>query len=348
MENFWENTTCMPHNDPAKIDRLLQTVCEKREIDLIAFSLKMISSQPALCQETGFFEGFNILKSASAERRRELIKHPLFVAWFKQTVRAQNEPKRLAEKLTEFGRVWETTARDDEALLTVEGQRVLIRRYEVDPLIMEAAFPEYQLPDRDRRNEIAREVIYPERLFAEMLAIALERIKHSWPEAYRNFPRFVKIVVDMIDGEYTSYSSAEHTGAIFVSTDNSPLVALEEFLIHEFGHQILYYLMEVDPLITEGDETIYRLPWSGNERDLYGYFHAFYIYILMARYLERVKHRSKREQKRIKARRSHILKGLKQTVEAFEKNENFTDCGRVLFNNLKSEVEQIEENIRNK
>ena len=179
-----------------------------------------------------------------------------------------------------------------------------------------------------------------------MLTIALERIKFSWYEAYHNFPKFVKIVVDMIDGEYTSYSSAGHTGAIFVSTDNSPLVGLEEFLIHEFGHQILYHVMELDPIVTDSDTTMYKLPWSGNERDFYGYFHAFYIYILIICYLERVKNRSKREQRRIEARKIHIIKGLNQTVKIFEKSDNFTDCGQSLFNNLKLEVEQLEKNQR--
>ncbi len=343
-ENFWNDATFLPHDDPSRIEQLLQKVYEKREIDLIAFCLKVISSDPSLSMETGFAEKFNLVKDLAPEKRKKLIKNPVYIAWLRQTTRVQSDKSLLQNKLSDFGRVLESALEEKKAGqndLLIEEQRISVKRFEIDPIILEASFPEYKLPDEKRQNLFEKEIVYPEAFFREMLEIALERIKNSWSEAYRNFPKFVNLVVDMVDGEYTSYSSADHTGAIFVSTDNSPLVALEEFLIHEFGHQIMYHVMELDPVVTDTDTTVYKLPWSGNERDFYGYFHAFYIYIFIALYLTRVKNRSRREQRRVELRKKHIMKGLEETVRIFDRTENFTGKGKILYDNLKTEVTKL-------
>lgn len=334
----------MPNDDPARIDELLQRVGEKRETELIAFSLQLIASKYSVCSAAGFPEEFNLIKNMTSSERRRLVSDPLYSAWRGQTADALNDEVSLQSRLSEFGRVVDATLSVNESAgdVVVDGKSVLVKRFDVDPLIMQAAFPEYRLPDRARIKSFEENVIYPPALFASMLKTALERIKTAWREAYSNFPRFVKIVVDMIDGEYTSYSSAGHTGVIFVSTDNSPLIALEEYLIHEFGHQILYHVMEIDPLVVDRDAAVYELPWSGNQRDFYGYFHAFYIYTLIVSYLSRVNNRSKREQRRIEERKTHILRGLKKAVETFERSDNFTGCGRILFDNLRREINNLE------
>lgn len=345
-DTFWENATFMPDDDPTRIDQLLEEIYKKREVALIAFCLKTIAVETSLCNETGFTNNFIAVKNAKSIKRKRLVKHPVFNAWFKQIVRITDDKNELQEKLREFEFVLKKVLVDEknEDDLLIDGKRISVKRFDVDELIMNGAFPEYELPTKERQNNFTQNVLYSESFFREMLEVALGRINSSWHEAYINFPRFVNIIVDMIDGEYTSYSSAEHIGVIFVSTDNSPLVALEEFLMHEFGHQILYHVMEIDPLIGDSNKIIYKLPWSGNERDFYGYFHAFYIYILIACYLEKVLHRSKREQSRIEKRRKHIISGLIQTVNTFEKTGNFTEKGKIFFNNLKLKVEKIRSN----
>lgn len=340
---LWDDATFMPHDEPSRSDLLLQKVHAGRQAAFVAFSLRLLATNRELCGETGFLDQFNRFKNAEPDERQQVLENPLFVVWLKKTLRSQPDVELLRTQLAELKRVLKIAAEEDESLkIIVEGKAVRVKRYELDRLIAETASPEYSLPDERRRAEFERNVVYPETFAREMLAVALERIKRSWFEAYRDFPKFVRVVVDMIDGEYTSYSAAEHTGVIFVSTDNSPLVALEEFLIHELGHQILYHVMELDPIVTDAVKETYRLPWSGNERDFYGYFHAFYIYILIARYLERVEHRSKREQRRIAKRIGHIIGGLRQAVSAFEKTDGFTIYGRQLFENLKREVGQLE------
>ena len=347
--NLWENAIFMPHDSSLKSDELLEKVYEKRQASFVAFSLSLVAREMMLCRETDFIESFNSFKKFNSDERRHILKNPLFNVWLKQTIGIQQDKAALREKLLEFRRLLsDIDEKDtDSARIIIEGKPVFVKRYDIDSSILEFSSPEYSLPDEKRRIEFEQNVVYPESFFQEMLAVALERIKYSWYEAYRDFPKFVHTVVDMIDGDYTSYSAAEHTGVIFVSTDNSPLAALEEFLIHEFGHQILYHLMELDPVVNDAIKETYKLPWSGNERDFYGYFHAFYIYILIANYLRRVKYRSSREQRRISKRFAHVVEGLRKTVDIFDKTDGFTIYGRNLFENLKSEVERLENSTQN-
>lgn len=347
INDFWDSATFLPNDNPSRLDALISKVYQKREVDFIALCLKLISSHAALSAETGLSEKFDRLKNADRLERFQLLEQPAYCSWFRKTVRELADEGQLRKNLLDLGQVFDSAFNNskDRPGIVIGGRPLLVKRFDVERQIMEAAFPEYALPDEERRKIFENEVVYPEAFFREMLTIALERISVAWQEAFHYFPSFVKIVVDMIDGEFTSYSSADHTGAIFVSTDNSPLVALEEFLIHEYGHQILYHVMELDPLVTEEDRAIYELPWSENERDLYGYFHAFYIYIFIGRYLEKVKNRSNREQARIDERRVHIFRGLVKAADFLESKDSFTPRGRGLFMNLSLEVKSIGQNL---
>ena len=152
-DNFWENATFMPHDDQKKIDQLLQRVYDKRQVEFVAFCLKVISSETALCIETGFLDKFNSFKNAEPAQRLRLIKHPLYNTWFRQTVRSQNDKNLLRKKLGEFGRVLEKITDDNQnsSDLLIEGERVSIKRFDVDSLILEASFPEYKLPEKDNK-----------------------------------------------------------------------------------------------------------------------------------------------------------------------------------------------------
>lgn len=340
VESFWKGAIFMPHDQFSRIEALIEQVWRSRQSAFLAFGLKVASAHPKLYNETSFGRCFELFKSMPPARRRQLVEFPPFLIWLKQSISLISDPTILEHKLNECGRVINVFKErgNNPHILKMQDLIIEVERFHIDPLISEVAFPEYKLPDENRQVEFEEKALYPYSFFVESLALALERIKQSWPEAYSAFPKFVKIVVDMIDGEVTSYSAADHTGVIFVSTDNSPLVALEEYLMHEFGHQILYHVMELDPLVLMENKRTFKMPWSGNERDFYGYFHAFFIYILLARYLERVTGRSQREQRRVTARSSHIIKGLMHAITDLESADDFTPRGRHLFENLKAEV----------
>jgi hypothetical protein len=84
------------------------------------------------------------------------------------------------------------------------------------------------------------------------------------------------------------------------------------------------------------------LPWSGQKRDLYGYFHAFFVYIALVKYMGRVRSRSSRELLRAQKRLVFILQGLIKALPDFEASADFTPQGRQLLENLIKEVRTLE------
>jgi len=337
---FWEGATFLPLDRPSRSDALLEKVYRSHQAAFVAFSLKLSATEPELYLQTGVSECLEKFKQLSADERQRLIEHPPFLIWLKLILSSGSSRDDLKRRLPELKRIMGSFAkeRDDRSALTTSEAQAQLARFDVDPLIREAALPEYSFPDRDRQREFEDMVVYPMSFFAEMVTIAVKRIERAWPAAQRDFFKFVKLIVDMVDADFTSYSGYNHAGVIFVSTDNSSLVALEEYLIHELGHQILYNVMELDPLVINEPERMFRLPWSGQERDLCGYFHAFYIYTFMVHYLRRVEGRSKREQRRISDRLSHVLKGLDRATDDLEALDRFTPRGRRLFENLKQSL----------
>ncbi len=353
LQNFWGKATFLPHDEPSRSDSLLEKVRERHQAAFIAYGLKLLFKEPQLYKETGFAELFESFKSSSAERRRFIVEHPVFLVWLKQLSDPSLQHDALEAKLAESKRVIGICDKDERStadnhaadVVKIDGSSICLARFIIDPLIAQATLPEYRFPDARRQQEFEEKVVYPESFFKEMVSLALERIKQAWPEAHREFPKFVKIIVDMIDADFTSYSACDHSGVIFVSTDNSPLIALEEYLIHELGHQILYNVMELDPLVLDETERVYKLPWSGQERNLYGYFHALYIYVFLAHYYRRIEHRSGREQRRAADRIAHIVKGLNKAVLDFEDAACFTPKGKQLFENLKLEIQLLQEHF---
>ena len=340
-----KDVTFMPHDLPSRADMLLEEVSKKLQTSFLGLCLWVSAKQPDLYAASGLANYLEEFKSLPVENRRRLVEYPPFRIWHRQTIYSLESATEMKEKLADLKRImWQFQRGSGHALLETGCGRVEVLRYDADPLIAQAAQAYYRFPDEARRKEFDEEVAYPFSLFVEMLKVALERIRRTWFEAYRDFFKFVKIVVDMIDAVPTSYSSQEHTGVIFVSTDASSLIELEEYLIHEFGHQVLDNLMELDPLTTnENSRQAFKLPWSGKEREIYGYFHAFYIYLLLLNYYSRIKARSLKEQRRVSERRAHILDGLVRAVPELEDANLFTPTGKQLFENLKAEVRRFGE-----
>ena len=335
QDGFWRGATFLPQDRPLRSDILLERVWKSQQAAFLAFALNLSATQSDLYKNTGIYDCVESFKMLTAETRRRLVQYPPFASWLKLNL--SGDSTRRNKTLSSLKRIMESFEAEGRNTSVLENgsSRVRLARFDVDPLIKKAAWPDYSFPDQTRQLEFEESVAYPASFFGDMVALALERIKRAWPAVHREFFSFVRLIVDMIDAEMTSYSAYDHMGVIFVSTDNSPLVALEEYLVHELGHQILYCVMELDPIVINEPNKVFRLPWSGRERDLYGYFHAFYVYTFLAHYLSRVDRRSKREQTRVSDRVSHILKGLDEAAIELQAVDRFTTRGKHLFENLR-------------
>lgn len=341
----------MPHDEPLRTDVLLEEVWRLRQATLMGLMLRLSESQPQLYKESDLAGSLESFLKLSPTQRRQLTEYPPFRIWLRQAADISatssvnavsgsfdkiNKLKVFSRLVTEFDEV-----RKDTLNLGEMGRRICVTRFAVDPLIAEVAPPSYYFPNEERQRELEAGTAYHLSFFGDVLKVALDQIKNTWLSAFVDFTKFVRQIIHVTDAEFRSCSADRYAGIIFLSADDESLIDLEESLIHEYGHQILYNVMEIDPLFASAPARRFTLPWSGSERDFYGYFHAFYIYILLVHYFERVKGRPKKDQKKAFDRLSHILKGLIQALPELEAYDAYTPRGQQLFENLQRDIYEL-------
>ena len=114
-------------------------------------------------------------------------------------------------------------------------------------------------------------------------AIASADVK--MPGMARIIERAVTHFLILDDVAFRSCSADRYLGLILLSTNDQSLIDIEESVVHELGHQILYRI-DRDTALFRGkdDPETLVLPWSGSKRNCYGFFHACYIYLILRDY----------------------------------------------------------------
>jgi len=356
--SFSNSPTFMPDDDPARIDKLLECVERQRYSKFFAVYMELEKMAPKACADTGFSDSVLDIMGLPTEHRIELVNDPAFQIWLNRTfvvvngilTGATNDEQLLTGSLLEFSAMRRRfdDRKKDKRILRVPRTGTLVQRFDIDPLIASATPPSYEFPsDMEKRQHLEREG-YSLAFFKDLVTIALERISETWPECCRQFKRLVKVIGYIPDATFRSCSASRYTGVIYLATKDSSMLDIEESLVHEAGHQLLYNIVEVNAVNWDDtpDDEMYTLPWSGRQRDFYGYFHAFYIYVLLVKYFEKVNGRSEEEQMISRRRMVFILRGLVRALPDFEGNRNFTPHGTELFQNLRNTVRELEENHR--
>jgi hypothetical protein len=357
--SLWHKTTFMPHDTPSRSEMLLEELWKNRQASFIVTSLKLFEWDSKLCQDTRYLDCFDEFMNLSPLSRRSLTEDPVFRIWLKKIIKISSNLTKLDNSKTindlrnlisDFRRIIHQFQEKSKSniILNIGDSCIQVKRFDVDPLITQVAPPSYQFPSLESRKKIEANTVYKLHFFLEVLDAAFDRIKDSWFSAYIDFSKFVDTIIHVPNANFRSCSAERYSGIIFLSYNDTCLLDVEESLIHEYGHQILYNVMEIDPLIIDGNKGKFKLPWSKRERDLYGYFHAFYIYIILIIYFERVKVRSEEEEIMVNQKISHILSGLIKAIPHFESANQFTQKGRDLFLYLKNEVSKIKDRHREK
>jgi HEXXH motif-containing protein len=221
------------------------------------------------------------------------------------------------------------------------GRGVEVRRWDVEPVIASAAPPTYVFPAPEVVAQRIESDLYTIELFREVACAALHRIESVWPELAQRFGDFVRVLVHIPDAGFRSASASRYRAVVFLSSDDVTLLELEESLVHEFGHQVLYRAMMLDPLLLADGTEEYVLPWSGSRRDFYGYFHAFYIYLLLAKYLERASVDPEHDHAEVQFLLEHIAAGLIEACKDFEPDGRFTPSGRAIMGRLLKDARAV-------
>lgn len=336
---FRKKHTWFPDKNPEGVNSLLEQVERRREAHLLALAIKLEFAR----YDERARNVVSILKDYAKkpyDTRQKLFEYPELLIWLKKSRRIKDfQSGEMTNCIQDFSDVYEGL-RLWGKMRKIPRTPIRVTRYRVFPLLVEAirhySFPSQCERDIAENNELD-EIIKTEYKLSEVLFT----IQSIWPEAYRDICSFVNMVIHLPENPYRSSSSIRYCGVVIINPRNCSCLTLEESFVHEFGHQLLYYLDEVHPL-THSDRAVFPLPWSGNLRNFFGYFHAFYIYSLLVLYFEKRFIHQLPDNNVAVSRQREIVVGLKKSLVFFDKKMHlFTEYGAHLFEQVRDEVLKI-------
>ncbi|MEJ2866388.1 HEXXH motif-containing putative peptide modification protein [Actinomycetospora sp. OC33-EN08] len=262
---------------------------------------------------------------ASETERRRLMRDPAFHAWLglvlDELARQHNgatsdglgaDDTELEDLLRDFAFMRTRIGEREAQASRLESSTVVVQGEDLDRLIQAVTPPSYTFRSGSRAA-----TSHPIGFLADVASVALHRIGQAWPECRSMVEELVSIIGYLPDAGFRSCSVLRYSGVIYIGAGDNSILDLEESIVHEAGHQLLYMISERDQLVEPGPdaERQYSLPWSGQLRNVYGYLHAFYIYVLLAKYFARVVHATSsthlsRDHIRAERRLETILIGL--------------------------------------
>jgi hypothetical protein len=229
----------------------------------------------------------------------------------------------------------------------VEGSEIAFQQDDLDPYVALATPPTYDF------NHAAQKVPWTERpghpvdLECELLGLAIQEIGNTWSELKEQVVDVVKIIGYLPDATFRSCSAARYSGIVYLGNMDESILDLEESIVHEAGHQVLYRLAELTPLTMPGTplEANYVLPWSGSQRDLFGYLHAFYIYALLAKYYLRRLARAGRYARDCQKRALLIAMGCNLAAPTLQRDQNLTEQAHLIVELLSEQMKDVQQSL---
>jgi len=338
LDRLFAGNNFPPADGGDLLKELRNDVLAARQAAFIALMLRVGAHGGRTAREAE--DGLERFLAGGREERMAVVADPAFSIWLQKAARLEvAEQGVLGRTVADFRfvlqRCVERLGRDDLGLL----RPVELLRHDVDPLVAEVAPPTYTFPALERVRELEEKTPYTHEIFNRVARATLSRIGAVWPEVQELFPYYVRAIVHVPDADFRSASASRYAGVIFLTADDHTILEVEESMVHEWGHQLLYSVMELDPIVVEGNQDDLNLPWSGARRDFYGYFHALFVYTLLLRYLERINGRDEMEMERVRALFLHILRGAVRALPDFADSVRFTPRGLELRRLLQQAVE---------
>ncbi len=310
-----------------------QRVSLLRELGLVAERILGASRSASIHAVHAWSQG-------DPDQRDRAIEDPAVAIWMQRLARSaeRNDVDAVAWLIDEFPRLMARVDRRWSGLGVpqVPGTLIAVQRFDLDDFIKAAAPPSYFFP------EVAPSVVgsHSTSFIADVLGVVFQTIQRSWPAEYEEICRLVKVIAYLPDATFRSCSAARYSGVVFLGSTDDSLLDVEESLVHEAGHQRLYRLAELSPIL-EPDvprTADYTLPWSGAKRDLFGYFHAYYIYVALVKYFDRRQELSDHHTEVARRNRELIHRGLQIATLDLMRAKGFTQWGSRLLEALVGDV----------
>lgn len=295
--------------------------------------------------------GLRDVLRAAPEGEDALYIDPVFSTWvhfFNRAVtrRSEDEVRFHCARLDEvIGRVKQRLSGGEPHYIA--GTQIAVQQGDVDPYIMAATPPSYDFAALAAAEQDGRAPGHPLTMQQELLGIAMDNIARAWPELRTQIEEVVQIVGYLPDASFRSCSAARYAGVIYLGNMDERLLDVEESIVHEAGHQVLYRVGELVDLVEPGTskEADFTLPWSGSKRDLFGFLHAFYIYTLLTKYFWRRAAVNDREHRDCVRRAALIQIGTRRAVPMLLQAADLSDQGRQLVEVLAEDMARLESKL---
>jgi hypothetical protein len=272
---------------------------------------------------------------------------PVFTVWLRFLHRAEAKGQ-TEEMLHHSSKLPEVLARVERRLTRserwyVQGSTISVHQDDIDPYIMAATVPTYDFTKPSIAPGDPKSPGHPVGLQAELLGITLREIGQTWPEMKEQVLDYVKVFGYLPEADFRSCSAARYSGVVYLGNMDESVLDLEESVVHETGHQVLYRLAELSPLTKPNtpQDASYVLPWSGSKRDLFGFLHAFYIYALLTKYFWRRAARGGHEADDSRQRAQLILLGLMMARPTLRSDPNLTEQGHLIVEQLCDDIGKL-------
>ena len=194
------------------------------------------------------------------------------------------------------------------------------------------------------RKNIPHNILFEQ---IQVLEKALDFIAIAEPSLVKYFIEIKNSFVPLIppNGALPSSSNSSIDDMFWYSASNSPLL-VAEMIIHEYSHQKLFRLQDIDPLIDREkhgsgweNSNIYS-PWRDDPRPINGVFHGFVVFSEASNFWLNLIEKGviSEEEKNIALRRfAMLVKQLKYAYDSL-KETYFTNTGENIFNYYANKV----------
>ncbi|MEU1527125.1 HEXXH motif-containing putative peptide modification protein [Nocardia rhamnosiphila] len=296
-------------------------------------------------------EGLIPVIESMTEGANELYLDPVFGTWANFTNRAvsrgaPNEIRFHCNKIDQVIARVKTRVSGEEPYY-IPNTSIALQQNDIDPYVMAATPPSYDFVAMLSSGQGTNGHGHPLPMQQDLLGIAIDNIDKTWPELKAQIEDMVKIVGYLPDATFRSCSAARYAGVVYLGNMDERVLDVEESLVHEAGHQVLYRLGNLTPLVREGTPQTagYTLPWSGSQRDLFGFLHAFYIYTLLTKYFWRRARLNAHELTDCMQRAVLILIGSRLALPTLLNDSNLTAQGRALVEVLATNLDSLQNEI---
>jgi len=328
----------LPGFDRGALSRLVDRIERRNEARLVAAQTVVEAQFDRVDGAAAFCRAVERTVQRSGEERRAVLGAPATRAALRLLMRVIGRPRSepgevprgLRARMRDVTRLLDDG--DRSGGLRRDGLPFAVYRHDLDPVLKLAIPPSYRFNDASRRAD--ERSAYSIAIFADVALAAITRIASIWPDFVIALPRLVQGIIHLPSAGFRSCSADRYAGLIILTASDETVFGVEESIIHEFAHQILYCAVELDPLFVTHRKTRYALPWSGSLRDAYGYFHALFVYFTLAVYFDAALARPYHQRDEVETRLSQVLTGISKALPDFRGYPDFTPTGRAFLENL--------------